>query len=248
MTQEYGDGQYPIVPQQQGGYPDQQYPLQQYPQHPPYPQYPQYPGQQYPQHPQYPHPGMPNPLPPMLVQNRGNGFGVAAMVLGIAAMAASIVPLLGMVAFLLGPLAVVLGIIGANRRWRPKGTSIAGIILGVVGTGVAVLLTMATAGFVSSMDDSLNGSRIVTYKVTADGTGKVSYSTTAGTSNETFNGHWQKNEAVNGIQGMSLSVRSADYSTPGQQFSCELLVDGVSISKQSGTSYVTCAGTTVGKE
>lgn len=87
---------------------------------------------------------------------QGNGWGVGALVVGIVAIVASIVPLLGMVAFILGPIAIVLGIIGLTRKFRPRGTSIAGLILGVLAVIAAAIVTALTASFVQAVDDEIN--------------------------------------------------------------------------------------------
>jgi hypothetical protein len=90
---------------------------------------------------------------------RGNGFGVAALVLGIVAIVASFIPVLGTVAFILGPLAVLFGLLGIFlRKGTPRGTSITGIILGVISIIIAVVVTVMTAAFVTAVDESLKKS------------------------------------------------------------------------------------------
>ena len=75
------------------------------------------------------------------VAPRRNGFGVAALVLGVLAVLLSWTVLGGII---LGILAVIFGALGRGRVRRGEATngrsSVAGIVLGVVGTLIAVAL------------------------------------------------------------------------------------------------------------
>lgn len=71
----------------------------------------------------------------------GSGFGTAALVLGILAIVFSIIPIAGFIAFLPGPLAIIFGVIGLTRKFSKKGTSAAGLILGVLSVIVAIIVT-----------------------------------------------------------------------------------------------------------
>ena len=64
------------------------------------------------------------------IQQKGSGFGVAALVLGI-------------VGFLIGPaavLAIIFGAIGVGRNRRGRGMAWAGLIMGIVAIGLTILL------------------------------------------------------------------------------------------------------------
>ncbi|GAA1661585.1 hypothetical protein GCM10010977_24290 [Citricoccus zhacaiensis] len=100
------------------------------------------------QQPQYG--GQPGPPP-----KTGNGLGVAALVLGIIAIVIAFIPFIGMGSFLLGALAVILGIVGLRKKGLPKGTSIAGLILGALSLIIAGIMTAITATFVAAVDESL---------------------------------------------------------------------------------------------
>lgn len=100
------------------------------------------------QQPQYG--GQPGPPP-----KTGNGLGVAALVLGIIAIIIAFIPFIGIGSFLLGALAVILGIVGLRKKGLPKGTSIAGLILGAVSLIIAGIMTAITATFVAAVDESL---------------------------------------------------------------------------------------------
>jgi hypothetical protein len=102
----------------------------------------------YQQQPQYG--GHPGPPP-----KTGNGFGVAALVLGIIAVVIAFIPLLGVGSFILGALAVVLGIVGLRKKGQPRGTSIAGLILGGLSLVIAGIVTAMTMAFVGAVDQSM---------------------------------------------------------------------------------------------
>lgn len=106
----------------------------------------------------------PNPAygyPPQPPFPRGNGLGVAALVVGIVAIVMALIPLLGMVAFILGPVAVILGAIGLFLKNRKKGMAITGIILGVLSIVIAAIWTAALGAGVEAMDKSLNTGQTV---------------------------------------------------------------------------------------
>lgn len=68
-------------------------------------------------------------------QKRGNGLGVAALVLGIIAILGSWIPILNVFSVLLGFVALGLaigGLVISKKSNRPKGTSIAGLVLSIL--------------------------------------------------------------------------------------------------------------------
>lgn len=84
--------------------------------------------------------------PGMVHENRGNGLGVAALVVGIVALVFSWVPFLNVVALppaLVGFCLGVAGLVFGAVKKRSKGMSVAGIVLSVV--SIAVFAAMNTA-------------------------------------------------------------------------------------------------------
>jgi hypothetical protein len=84
----------------------------------------------------YPPAPAPQPVP-----KQGNGFGVTALVLGIIALVLGFIPIINFVAFVLAPLAIIFGIVGivvGNKRGAGKGTSIAGLITGILSLVVTI--------------------------------------------------------------------------------------------------------------
>jgi hypothetical protein len=184
-----------------------------------------------------------------LIEKKGNGAGVAALVVGIVAAVLAVIPLLGMVAFLLGPVAIILGIIGLFLKNRKKGTAIAGAILGVVSLIIAGIMTAAISAGVDAVDQKINAEHTVEYVATTTGAADVSYWTGGGTSTEDVTSEWRKSITSKDINYTSLTV-SGDWSDAAASVSCEILVDGQSIAKNTGSgagAMASCSGSTWGK-
>lgn len=177
---------------------------------------------------------------------KGNGAGVAALVVGIVAAALAVIPLLGMVAFFLGPVAIILGIIGLLLKNRKKGMAIAGAILGVISLIVAGMMTAAISAGVDAVDKSINAEHTVEYIATTTGPAGVSYWTGGGSSNEDITAEWRKTITSSDINITSLTV-TGDFSDASASVGCEILVDGKSIAKNTGSgagAMATCSGST----
>lgn len=202
------------------------------------------------------HQGYPQPTAPPQIHHvrlnedkKGNGLGVAALVVGIAAASLAVIPLLGMVAFFLGPVAIILGIIAVLLKNRKKGMAIAGTILGVVSLIVAGLMTAAISAGVDAIDESINAEHTIEYVVTTTGPAGVSYWTGGGSSTEDITADWKKSITSTEINITSLTVHG-DFSDASASVSCEILVDGKSIAKNTGSgagALASCSGSTWGK-
>jgi hypothetical protein len=184
------------------------------------------------------------------VAPRGNGCGITALVLGIVAVVFSFIPVMGVVAFVLGPLAVLFGIIGATRKFAKKGAAIAGIVLGILSIVIAAIWMAVVSAAVSSADQALNSEHKVQYVVTTNGKATVSYWTSGGTSNVDVSTGWKKEQTVNNSDLLSLVV-TGDFSNAAAKVGCEILFDGKSISKNSGTgqgAMASCSGSGLGAD
>lgn len=81
---------------------------------------------------------------------KGNGFGVAALVIGIVGLVISVIPILGFAAFILGPIAIIFGIVGVVQTHRPKGMAVTGMVLGLISIIVSAVITTAFFGAMGS--------------------------------------------------------------------------------------------------
>ena len=186
------------------------------------------------------------PVPP---SKQGNGLGVAALVVGIVAVVLSIIPLLGMVAFFLGPVAILLGIIAFFLKNRKKGMAIAGAILGIISLIIAGVMTAAISAGVQAVDAELNAEHKVEYVVTTTGPADITYWTGNGSSSEKITADWTKTITSKEFNITSLTVMG-DFSDPNASVSCDILIDGKSAGKNTGSgagAHATCSGSTWSK-
>lgn len=77
------------------------------------------------------------------------GLGTASLTLGIIGLVFAFIPFFGYTSFLLGLLALVFGCVGA-AKYLKKGTSIAGIILGIFAIIIAVIMQFTVYNVVKS--------------------------------------------------------------------------------------------------
>lgn len=181
---------------------------------------------------------------------RGNAFGITALVVGIVAVVFAFIPVMGVVAFALGPLAVLFGIVGATRKFSKKGAAVAGLVLGILSVVIAAIWLAVVGAAVNSADQALNSEHKVEYIVATKGKASVSYWSGGGTSTENITANWKKEQTVKNSDVLSLIV-TGDVTGPGTEVSCEILFDGKSIAKNTGSgrgAMASCSGTGLGSE
>ncbi|GAA4660638.1 DUF4352 domain-containing protein [Gordonia humi] len=126
-----------------------------------YQQPPQY--QQFQQQPPYPQQGY--GVPPMQPEpQRRNTVGLIALIAAIIGFVFACIPGALIVGWILLPIAFILGIVGLFQSRQPKKTSIAAIIISVIGTIVAAVVFIAVVS--DAIDDAFTPD---TAKVTQDG-------------------------------------------------------------------------------
>ncbi|WP_156807722.1 DUF4190 domain-containing protein [Acaricomes phytoseiuli] len=175
------------------------------------------------------------------------GLAVTSLVLGIIAVLFSFIPLIGTLAFILGSIALILGIVALVRKTSAKAMAVAGTVLAIVALIIAGIVTAMTAAVVISVDDSLNKPSTVKYVLTSDAPAKASYWKGDGTSNEPFTGSLEREIEVKGSVMANVTVMPEDITNSTAQMTCELFINGESVSKNSGTSSISCTGNSVGK-
>lgn len=144
---------------------------------------------------------------------------------------------------------LIFGVIGLTRKFSKKGTSITGLILGAISVIVAIIVTAIVAAAANSVSESLNKEHKIEYVVTTTGPAKVSYWNGSGSSNEDISADWKKEVAAKGFEITSLTV-SGDFGTEAS-VTCEIFVDGASVSKNSGAgtgAMASCSGTSAGNK
>lgn len=81
-------------------------------------------------------------------RQRGNGFGVASLVLGIITIIGFAIPIVNYVGIGTGVAGVVLGVVGLVVKLRPRKAALVGVILSALGLILSIVLAAVyTAGF-----------------------------------------------------------------------------------------------------
>ena len=103
--------------------------------------------------PQYGGPDYGNaPLPAEQPTKTRNTIGIIALVVAILGAILSVVPGAAIIGWILLPFGFILGIVGLFMSGKPRGTSVAAIIVSIVGTLMAIVFFIAVVG--SAFDDA----------------------------------------------------------------------------------------------
>lgn len=185
----------------------------------------------------------------------GIPVGIAAIIVGIIGMtrkgASKPMPLIGAI---LGGLGLVLSIIviivaavfvnslsgGASSAAAAYSSAVAGLET----PASPAASSPAAEQSAPASSAAANGARTVKYVVTSSGPGKADYTTENGSSNAPVNGSWEKEITMNGKFLLTALTITADDVMANTELSCEIFIDGKSVSKKTGTSLVICSGTT----
>lgn len=103
-------------------------------------------------------------------QTRGNGFGIAALVLGIVTMAGFAIPFLNFVTIGTGVAGLALGIIGLMIKFRPRKAAIAGVILSALGLILSIVLVIVYAAALSGAAKAFDTGTVPTFTPTGAAT------------------------------------------------------------------------------
>jgi len=104
-----------------------------------------------------PNPGYP-PIPPAQ-EKRGNGLGIASLIVGIVAFVGSFIPILNFVTGFVAFAGLVLGVIALFLKNRRRGTAIAGSVVSLIALILSIVLaTVYTAGFAGAVSDAIESS------------------------------------------------------------------------------------------
>jgi hypothetical protein len=193
---------------------------------------------------------------------KGNGFGIAALIVGIFALVFAFVPFVSYVAIVAGIIAVILGIVGVLKKFRPHGTSIAGLILGAIGLILAIVMTVLYAAIffgiskaVSDQHKAASTSHTVVYSVTgAAQDANITYATftdgNAGTQQSSSTPlPFTKTITVKGSSSSfsfnSFTLTAMNGISDTGSISCTIKVDGKTVVSQTSTGSLaaaTCSG------
>ncbi|ASN51248.1 DUF4190 domain-containing protein [Sinomonas sp. R1AF57] len=192
--------------------------------------------------------GAPGPQP-------SKALAIVALVLGGVAFLTCWIPFVNGLAIALGIAGAVCGLIALIRKQAGKPLAITGLALSVVAVIISVVVNMIVIAAATSASDELrkfsetysaqaSAQHSVQYKVTTTGKATVTYIDSNGSSNEEVTANWNKDFAETGYVIGSLSVMS-DAGDASTHVSCEIIIDGKSVSKKTGTgayANASCSG------
>lgn len=206
-------------------------------------------------------PAFPAAPAPQPEPKRGNGFGIAALVLGIVTVVGFAIPFVNYAAIATGAIGIVFAILGLVAKGRSRGTSIAGLVLSGIGLVLSIVMVVVYSaiffGVSKAVDDSNKAAaaeHTVTYTVTGDSTDSdITWSTYTDGASGTEQASdaalpWTKEVTVKGsTEGFSFNsfTLSAMNGETGGDITCEIKVDGEVVSTKTASGQyasATCTG------
>lgn len=186
---------------------------------------------------------------------RSSALAVVALVLGALAFVFSFIPVVNVIAFVLGIASLVCALVALIRKMGGKPMSVIGLILSVVAIVSAVIVNVVVAAAVSTASTAISKSletysaqasakHAIQYKVTTTGAATVHYWTPDGSSQADVAAEWSKDVSSTGFTSALLTVASSDYQNKGASVSCEILIDGKSVAKHTGSGIGASASCT----
>lgn len=202
-----------------------------------------------------------------------NTIGLIAMIVAIAGFVFAVMEGAYILGWILLPIGFVLGLVGLFQRDKPKGMAIAAVIISIVGTIAGAIAfmssmtrivdeTLGSSGTTTAVapaspgvqaqptqdaaqpTQAADGKRSIELKVTTKGKAQVTYVTGGGTSSEEIKADWSKTlETDKSFEIVSVSVINGDFAK-SNNVTCEILVDGQSVEKQSGSGTSAMANCT----
>lgn len=187
---------------------------------------------------------------------RGNGLGVASLIVGIIGLVLCCIPFAAYGGLVLVVIGLILGIIGLIMKHRAKGTAIAGTIISGVGLIIGIVMAIVTAGIVAglgaavtNLNEQLNAEHTVVYEVTGTvGTASVSFNVPDGDSSVSESNTETPipfTKTFTSTGAFNLYSVSASAMVDGAELVCKITVDGVVVKEDRASGsvqLVTCIG------
>lgn len=186
---------------------------------------------------------------------RSLALAVVALVLGALAFVFSFIPVVNVIAFVLALASLICAIVALIRKMGGKPMSIIGLILSVIAIISAVIVNVVVAAAVSTASTAISKSletysaqasakHAIQYKVTTNGAATVHYWTPDGSSQADVAAEWSKDVTSTGFTSALVTVTSSDYQNKDAAVSCEILIDGKSVAKHTGSGTAATASCT----
>ncbi|ASN52802.1 DUF4190 domain-containing protein [Sinomonas sp. R1AF57] len=173
-------------------------------------------------------------------------LAIIALVLGALALIFSFIPLVNFVAFALAIASIVCAVVSLIRRSGGKSMAIIGLALSVVAFISAIVVNIVVATAISSASQAISkgletysaqasAKHTIEYKVTTNAPATVHYWAPDGTGQTDVSADWTKDISSTGFTSALVSVNSSDYKNTAAAVSCEIIIDGKSVAKNTGS-------------
>lgn len=200
------------------------------------------------------------PTPP----KRGNGLGLASLIVGVAALVGALIPIVNYVSGFVAFIGLVLGVVALFLTNRRRGTAITGVVLNVVALLLSIVLAVVyTAGFATGVSNAIqtaqaNASatpgvaRALVYEVTGSATdATIVYSTLDGANSGVDQASGQslpftKELQVDSGVVQAFTVTATNGADDEGDIACRITLDGETVAEQTGSgafASVVCIAT-----
>ncbi|WFR83899.1 hypothetical protein [Arthrobacter sp. Y-9] len=171
------------------------------------------------------------------------GLAIAALICGIASLVFAWIPVVNVVALVAGLAAIALGVVSLVKKFGGTVMAWFGAGLGLVGVLGSILAMLAFAALTSIVDrpdplktytDDRNKQVSVKYIVTTTTPTDVRWYTPTGTSEVNVSKDQTTEFTAQGKDSLRVSAISTDSQAKDAKVTCEILVDGTSMAKETG--------------
>jgi hypothetical protein len=196
------------------------------------------------------------------IAGRGNGLGLASLIIGILALIGAVIPLVNYVSGFPAFIGLVLGIVGLVLPARPRGTAIAGSVLNAVALLLSIVLAVVyTAGFATGVAQSIATAdaessaaaavpRPLVYEVSGAATNaSITYATSDGPNSGTEQATGQALPVTKELEVrtgghrtfQSFTVSATNGAGDEGEISCRITLDGEVLVEQTSTGAYAAA-------
>ncbi len=171
------------------------------------------------------------------------GLAIAALICGIASLVFAWIPIVNVLALVAGLAAITLGVVSLVKKFGGTVMAWFGAGLGLVGVLGSILAMLAFAALTSIADrpdplktynDDRNKQVSVKYIVTTTTPTDVRWYTPTGTSEVNVSKDQTTEFTARGKDSLRVSAISTDSKAKDAKVTCEILVDGTSMAKETG--------------
>ncbi|MDQ0710205.1 hypothetical protein QFZ52_002857 [Arthrobacter woluwensis] len=180
-------------------------------------------------------------LPP--ASSGPKGLAIAALICGIASLVFAWIPVVNVVALVAGLAAITLGVVSLVKKFGGTVMAWFGAGLGLVGVLGSILAMLAFAALTSIADrpdplktynEDRNKQVSVKYIVTTTTPTDVRWSTPTGTSEVSVSKDQTTEFTAQAKDSLRISANPTDGSATDTKISCEIVVDGTTVAKETG--------------